>query len=192
MNLIQNFFCALSECFCEIFPETLSVYKSLLTLSKSDQELVENKFQQFISEHRHVLVNRDVQNLPEMTFDGVLPSIDLKKIIDHPQGQANADTIWDHIFVIIKFLSPETDLSIAPASQSASDFIENIVSQVTGSIPDLNSDMAPQDIFKSIANSEMLPGLFSQIQSQMNSRPEFSPANLIMAAAQLLLKRPQQ
>lgn len=189
MNLIQNFFCALSECFCEIFPETLVAYKSLLTFSVQDQEFVEHKFRDYIVSNRDALVSKNVHGLPCLVFDDKLPPVDLASILCHPQGQANSDIIWDHIFVIIKFLVPDTLVSITPAPCSATDFVTSMVAKVESALPHLDSKTPPEEIFKTIANSDILPELFAQFQTQLKTRPDLSPANLIMAAAQLLLSR---
>lgn len=186
MNLILNFFAALSECFCDTFPETLTVYKSLLTDRRAQLEVA---FGEYILANAAQILSRD-PNLPPIELGEGLPQISLSKILHHPIGIQNDSSIWAHLEVLCNQYCP----AIQHQQKTPVDMINSLIDKISANMTPLETidgqPSKPEDLFKNLFNSNVFGDIISQVQQEMAQNPHLTPQDLVMAAAQVLTAPP--
>ena len=182
INLIINFFFALSECFCEQFPETLLTYKRLLSCSPDEMVAVESSVKVFVTQSKDALVNKDSSQLPVLVlFD---ESIDLNQIF--MCARDNAEVIWSHLHLIMATYFPNEEMPVVEPQESAVNFIEKMIVQVASQMPPIDPTANPQQVFTELLKTDIISNIFTQVQSQMAKQADFTPSNLLLAVSKVL------
>ena len=181
MSQILNFFAALSDCFCDTHPETLLVYKLLLT--NATREQIEQNFGNWVIKNADQIVSRS-PNLSEIYLGENVPKINLRAILSHPIGIQNESSIWAHLQVIVDQFCP-----VIP-QKSATDVISSLMDKISNSIQVVETidgePPKPADVIKNLFNADVFAGILEHVQKEMSEQPHMTPQDLIMAATQLL------
>ena len=200
MNHTLNFFAALSECFCDTFPETLATYKTLLTLGAGQLGELEAQFKVYILANKEAIGARRFQALEALKLFDEIPEINFQRIYQDPVGVANDEVIWAHLCLILQSYLPPDEVSDAlavtnrPTHSSAESFIENLVTRVAEGLPALDETASPQECIQALLRSDAFSQMFNEIQYQVTSHresgtTEFTPANLLLTATKILMRQ---
>ena len=205
MNQLIKFFGALSECYCDTYPETLAAFKHILTLAPGQVVDFETKCREYILVNKDAILTQDKSLLTPFILFYNIPAIDLVQILGDAQTGDNAAVIWAHLQLILKSYIPDaivqpieesSNIVAKPpiSTESAMGFIEKIVDTITHNLPPMHENATPKEILESLLHSDTLLNAFDTIQSefkqmQENTSMELSPENILMCATQMMMKR---
>jgi len=182
MDLVVNFFCALSECYHISFPATLHIYKSLLEMHPRELKNIGSYFESYLRENKQIILDKKSSELPKIQLPG-LQELDIASLFD--LSGENNETIWSHFHVILKAYFPTEIIPQTSAPRKTVELIENIVSKISTKLPPVDETLPPQQIMQSILQSPVFMEIFADVQNEMIAhRDEMTPANLLLAASQ--------
>ena len=192
MTGILNFFAALADCFCEPFPETLALYKLLLSLDNDEMASVERNIHEWTEANLTALCACNYVDLTPMQIKEATKPLIFQNLFVHPLGQTNSIEIWAHLHAITKCAFPETNMTVAHTATApvpVANFIQDLLQNTP--MPQIDPSAPPLEILDSLVNNEAFRQIVTNIQTQMVQHKQagsndFSPANLLLAMSSLL------